>query len=257
MKKAIFITVRTDSSRLENKALLKILGKTTIELVVLRAKLVKNADQVVLCTTDRPIDDDLVNIAQRCGISSFRGSTEDKLDRWLGATKKFRIDILATMDGDDLLCDPELMDLGLAQIESHGSDFIRAPEGLICGSFTYCIRSSALEKVCQIKGTTDTEMMWTYFEDTGLFKVEDLNVRDRIFFSENLRMTLDYIEDFEFFSKIFEHFNSLKNDVPLRKIVAFLNKNPDIPKINWSRHVDWAANQKRKTKIILKEMPRS
>jgi hypothetical protein len=42
MRTAIFITVRSDSSRLPNKALMEILGRPTIELVISRAKRVKN-----------------------------------------------------------------------------------------------------------------------------------------------------------------------------------------------------------------------
>lgn len=252
MKKAIFITVRSDSSRLPNKALMEILGKTTIELVISRAKKVKNVDEIVLCTTIRHIDDRIVEIAKRCGIKYFRGSLEDKLDRWLGAVNKFGIDFFVTMDGDDLLCDPGLIDLSINQIENTNCDFIRAPKGLICGAFTYCIKAKALEKVCNIKDTSDTEMMWVYFEDTGLFNVCDLDIKDTIFFNNNIRLTLDYPEDFEFFKKIFESLNCINNDVPLKEIITFLMKNPAIININSFRQQDFLDNQKRKTKLMVK-----
>jgi spore coat polysaccharide biosynthesis protein SpsF (cytidylyltransferase family) len=253
MKKAVFITVRTDSNRLANKALLPILGKPTIEMVILRAKQVKRVDEVVLCTTTRPLDDQLVEIAKKNRVNYFRGSFEDKLDRWFGATKVFNIDFFATMDGDDLLCDPELITTGIDQMERENCDFIKAPKDLICGSFTYCVKTSALEKVCSIKGTNDTEMMWVYFENTGMFDVRDLDVRDPIFFNADIRLTLDYQEDFEFFRSIFEHFDCKNNDVPLREIVSFLKSNPEIIKINSFRQQDYLANQKKKTKLVIKE----
>lgn len=252
MKKAIFITVRSDSSRLSNKALMEILGRTTIELVISRAKKAKNVDEIVLCTTTRPIDDRIVEIAIKCGIKYFRGSLEDKLDRWLGAVNKFGIDFFVTMDGDDLFCDPGLIDLSINQIENTNCDFIRAPKGLICGAFTYCIKAKALEKVCNIKDTSDTEMMWVYFEDTGLFNVCELDVKDTIFFNDNIRLTLDYQEDFEFFKKIFERLNCINNDVPLKEIITFLMKNPAIININSFRQRDFIENQKRKTKLMVK-----
>lgn len=252
MKNAIFITVRSDSSRLPNKALMEILERTTIELVISRAKKVKNIDEIVLCTTVRPLDDRIVEIAKKCGIKYFRGSLEDKLDRWLGAVKKFDIDYFVTMDGDDLFCDPELISLSINQIEKTNCDFIKAPKGLICGAFTYCIRAKALEKVCNIKDTSDTEMMWVYFEDTGLFNVCDLDIKDTIFFNDDIRLTLDYPEDFEFFKKIFESLNCVNNDLPLSEIIKFLIENPDIIKINSFRQQDFLANQKRKTKLVVK-----
>ncbi len=253
MKSAIFITVRSDSSRLPQKALLPILGKPTIEMVILRAKLVRNADTVIVCTTERSIDDGIVKIASRCGVQHFRGSLEDKLDRWLGATRQFNIDFFVTLDGDDLLCDPELMEAGIEQLKTTDVDFLEAPEGLICGSFTYGIRSSALEKVCTIKGTSDTEMMWVYFKDTRLFNVATLAVQDPIFFDPDIRLTLDYEEDLAFFQAIFQHYQCINNDTPLRVIVPFLKKHPEIVQFNAFRRQDWTTNQKLKAKLILKD----
>lgn len=252
MKSAIFITVRSDSSRLPNKALLPILGKPTIEMVILRAKLVKNVDSVIVCTTERHIDDKIVQIAEKCGVLYYRGNLDDKLDRWLGAANKFGIEAFVTMDGDDLLCDPELMGLGVEQLQMKDVDFIEAPQGLICGAFTYGIKTTALEKVCSIKGTSDTEMMWVYFKDTGLFKVSTLRIDDPVFYDSNTRMTLDYDEDFDFFKAIFEHFNCVNNDTPLRDIVSYLKTHPEIVQMNAFRHQEWASNQKNKTKLVLR-----
>lgn len=254
MKSAVFITVRSDSSRLPNKAYLKILDKPTIEMVMIRARQVRNADSVIVCTTERSIDDQIVRIAEKCGVQYFRGDLEDKLNRWLGATRHFGVDYFVTMDGDDLLCDPELEEAGIAQLANTDVDFIEAPEGLICGSFTYGIRSSALEKVCSIKATDDTEMMWVYFKDTGLFKVAHLDVADPVFYDWNIRLTLDYEEDFTFFRTIFEHFNCINNDVPLRRIVNYLKENPEIVRINAARQKDYLENQKRKTKLVIKQI---
>ena len=252
MKNGIFITVRSDSTRLPNKALMDILDKPTIEMVILRAKQVKNANKIVVCTTERSIDDTIVDIAVRNGVDFYRGSLEDKLERWLGAAHTYGLDFFVTMDGDDLLCDPELMECAINQMETGSYDFIESPEGLICGAFTYGIKTSALEKVCSIKDTSNTEMMWVYFKETGHFKISTLNVDDCVFFDKNIRMTLDYDEDFIFFKTIFEHFKSNFNDVPLRQIVDYLHKNPDVIKINAFRHEEWAANQKAKTSLILK-----
>ena len=253
MKKAIFITVRSDSSRLPNKAMMEILGKPTIELVILRAKQVKGVDEVILCTTERSLDDRIVDIAEKsCGIKYFRGSLEDKLDRWLGAARKFDVDFFVTMDGDDLLCDPELIEMSVNQMEKGGCDFIKAPKDLVCGSFTYTLKTEALQKVCEMKDTNDTEMMWVYFEGTGKFKVCDLDIKDKIFFDRSIRLTLDYKEDFEFFSNIFERFGCKNNDVPLREILSFLKNHPEVIEINSFRKQDYLENQKRKTRLVLK-----
>lgn len=166
MKTAIFITIRMDSTRLPEKTMRTILGKTVLEHIIQRAKLAEVPDEIVVCTTERSIDNQVAELARACGVEVYRGSLEDKLERWNGAAKHFGVDYIVTFDGDDLFCDPYLLDKGAEQIAEGKYDFIEAPPGLICGAFTYAFTGRALEKVCEIKDTDDTEMMWTYFKDS-------------------------------------------------------------------------------------------
>lgn len=250
MHKGIFITVRTGSTRLPNKALIKINGKTTIEHLIDRVKQTYLSDNVVLCTTTLPEDDILCEIAKKSDILYHRGSVEDKLDRWLGACKEHEIDFFVTADGDDLFCDPGLIELAFRQCETSDVEFIRAP-GLICGAFTYGIKRSALEKVCEIKDSENTEMHWVYFEDTGLFNVQDLqNVPDE-YKRNDIRMTLDYDDDLKFFTNVIEHFGNQK--FGLLEIIHYINEYPEVAKINLYLENQWAENQKEKTTLKLKE----
>lgn len=251
MKTAIFITVRMDSSRLSNKTMKKILGKPVLEHVINRAKQVTKFDEIIVCTTRRRLDDSIAELAQKNDVKVYRGSLEDKLERWNGAAKEYNIDYVVTFDGDDLFCDPYLLDKGAEQIAEGQFDFIELPPGLICGAFTYAFTSKALAKVCEIKATEDTEMMWTYFKDTGLFRTGYLKDVEDIYFSDEYRLTLDYPEDFELFTKVFEHYNCINNDVPLKEIVAYFKEHPEIPRINIGRQREFLDNQKKKTKLIL------
>lgn len=252
MNKAIFITVRTGSSRLPKKCLLEIRGTKVIERLIARLKTSQNADIIVLCTTELEDDNILCQIAEKSGIRYFRGSIEDKLMRWLGAAKANDVEYFVTADGDDLLCEPELIDLAFTQYEQTNADFIEGKD-LICGSFTYALKTSALEKVCAIKNTSETEMMWVYFTETGLFNIEELRDVPQIFKRPEIRMTLDYDDDFKFFKTIYEHFieNKMEN-FSLRDVVEFLDANPEVIKINQYLQERFLANQKRKTKLVLK-----
>ena len=245
----IFITVRTGSTRLPNKALLKINDKTTIEHLIERVKKAHLADVVVLCTTTLPEDDILCELASKNGIKHHRGSVEDKLERWNGAAKQYNVDFFVTADGDDLFCEPELIDLAFEQYKNNKCDFIKA-EGVICGSFTYGIKSEALQKVCEIKDTDNTEMMWVYFTDTGLFNVEDLQNIPKDFLRADIRMTLDYRDDFVFFEKVIKSFD--RNDFSLRDIVQLIDEKPEIKEINLYLEEEWKNNQIAKTTLELK-----
>jgi spore coat polysaccharide biosynthesis protein SpsF len=252
-KKAIFITVRTASTRLPNKSLLQINGRSTIELLIERIKGSKKADMIVLCTSNKPQDRVLCDIAVKHGIEYFQGSEEDKLVRWLGAARKYDVEFFVTADGDDLFCEPELIDMAFLQYKRSSADFIYA-KGLVCGAFTYGIKVAALSKVCQIKGTSNTEMMWVYFTDTGLFMVEDLQNVPEIFKRPEIRMTLDYEDDLRFFKAVVNHFEreKAKKDYTLRDIINWLDSKPEVIRINQHLQQEFLANQRAKTRLVLK-----
>ncbi|MFH1727668.1 MAG: hypothetical protein ABIA04_04545 [Pseudomonadota bacterium] len=253
MNKSILITVRMGSTRLPNKALMEINGKSTTEHLISRVKRSQKADNIILCTTHLPEDDILGEIAKNNNISCFRGPVEDKLERWNGACRMYDIEFFVTADGDDLFCEPMLIDLAFDQYEKYKFDFVESSQ-VICGAFTYGISSKALKEVCEIKDSEDTEMMWTYFKDTGLFKIQELESVDPIFYRDDIRMTLDYKDDFEFFKRIIEHYES-KDDkyYNLYDIIKYLDANPEIIKINQYLQKEWKANQIQKTKLVLKE----
>jgi spore coat polysaccharide biosynthesis protein SpsF len=250
MMNGILITVRTGSTRLPNKALLEIEGKSTIEHLINRVKHSKLADKIVLCTTTLEDDNILCEIAEKSGIDYYRGSVEDKLERWLGACNKFNIDFFVTADGDDLFCEPKLIDLALKQRKISQEDFIKS-DNTICGAFTYGISKNALDKVCSIKDSEDTEMMWTYFEDTGLFNISELNNVPSKYIRDDIRMTLDYHDDFIFFENIIKNFGN--KYFSLTDIVDYIDLNPEVAKINLYLEKEWKKNQVKHTTLSLKK----
>lgn len=251
--KAIFITVRTSSTRLPKKCLLPFGKSRVIEFLIRRLKGSKYAEEIILCTTENKEDDILCEIATAEGIQFFRGSEEDKLARWHGAAQKFNVEFFVTADGDDLFCDNELIDLAFEQYEKTKADFIEQDGDLICGSFTYAIKGNALAKVNEIKDSDKTEMMWVYFTDTGLFQCEKLRDVPAVFHRPEIRMTLDYHDDMDFFQACANpFFVEGRTDFTLREVVAWLNQHPEIIKINQHRQAEFLANQAAKTTLVIK-----
>ncbi len=256
MKKTFIglITVRTSSSRLPQKALTMIGERKLIEHVIDRAKLslAHGLKNIVLCTSTEPEDDVLETIAKENGIDVFRGSLKDKIERWKGAAEKFNADYVITIDGDDPFCDPELIKLAIEQIEEKGVDVITADNtDYVCGGFTHGISTKTLQAICEMKASNDTEMTKPYLIESGKFKVEMLEVPE-VFKGKKVRLTLDYPEDLEFFRTVFDRMNMKRNTVPLREILDFLDKNPEIVEINYWRQGDFVANQKKSEKLELK-----
>jgi|TARA_B110000483_G_C18128223_1_gene516550 spore coat polysaccharide biosynthesis protein SpsF len=253
MNLGIFITCRNGSTRLPNKCNLKFYQNLSyIEFIFKRSFKVKQKCKRILCTTKKKEDLNLVKIAKKFKIESFRGDAEDKLQRWSNAAKKFKIDFFVTVDGDDPLFDPKLVDKAFKQYLNNKSEFIES-KGTIYGLFTYGISVKALQKVCRLKNSKDTEMMSVYFTDTGLFDCEKLNDVNRSFFREDIRLTLDYPEDDLFFKKLVSKLKSKNEEITTKKIINIVNQNPNILKINNHRIIEWKKNQLKNTNLILKK----
>lgn len=248
-----FITARVASSRLPKKMLLPIKGRKVIEHIIDRAKTAKGLDGIVLCTSVNPEDNPLVEIAKAENIPFFRGSLEDKIDRWHEAAKAFGADYIITIDADDLFFGPEMIEFAIKQIKENPADVITADHpDYVCGGFTHIISRKTLQKICETKDTIETEMTKPYITDTSKFKVDFLQVPE-IFKIQGVRMTLDYPEDLEFFKKVFEEMKMEKNIKPLKEILEFLEKYPEIRGINIKKQGDFVANQKKLEKLKLKK----
>jgi spore coat polysaccharide biosynthesis protein SpsF (cytidylyltransferase family) len=136
--------------------------------------------------------------------------------------------------------------LAFKQYEATNVDFIEG-EGVVCGSFTYGIKTKALKEVCFRKLTEETEMMWTFFKDTGIFKTAILENVPKIFKRNDIRMTLDYDDDLKFFTKVIETIN--KDEFNTRDVLELINRREDLKHINFYLQEAWSQNQKEKTNL--------
>jgi len=249
VKSAIFITVRMKSSRLPRKALLEIKGKPVIEHLIDRLKLAKSPDLIVLCTSTHPDDAVLVSVARKNHIEYFRGSEDDKLDRYLKAALEYGLDFIVVTHGDNVFYEPAIIDEIIKLYSKTKADYI-ACEQLPLGTSPQGIKLGALKKVCQIKAETDTEVWGGYFTDTGLFKVEYLEVPAELRHPE-IRMTLDYPEDYEFFKAIFDRLYSPNEVFSLRDIITLLMNNPELIDINEKAQAAYLEHLKKSAPVKL------
>jgi len=245
----VFVTCRTKSTRLPGKALLSISpGVSVIEHVLRRAKSIGADFPVILCTTLEDEDNILVEIAEREGVATYRGSTNDKLDRWRSAAKHYDVEYFATFDADDLFCSPQLIKNYLLRANDYEEDLIQA-SGMISGIFTYGVRVSGLEKGCSHKSSVNTEMMWEFFKCTPGIRIGELNEIPPQFRRRDMRFTLDYPEDLLFFRRVFLELGYSSN-LEVDHIVEFLASNMNLVDINFFRENDYIQNQE---KTILEE----
>ena len=252
MKSAIFIAVRMKSTRLPKKAILKIKGKTVIEHLIDRLKTARLPDLIVLCTSTHPDDKILADIAEKNNIEYFRGSEKDKLGRFLGAAKKYNVDFIVSVDGDDIFCDPQFIDKTIETFIHTQADYTTCKD-LPLGAASHGIKVDALKKICEIKDETNTEVYGGYFTETNLFKVEYLDVEDHELRRPEIRMTLDYPEDYEFFKAVFDELYSPGKIFTLKEILALLRRKPHIMEMNKHLQQKYTERVQKHAKVKLKK----
>ena len=245
MKIGFLITARLKSERLPLKIIKDLNGKTVIERLIDRIKEIKDISEIVLCTSTNPRDIPLIDIAKENNIYYFNGDEEDVLERLLDAAKFYNLDYFLGITADNPLITIHYSNLIVDEIKSNKYDFIKS-EGLPLGAATYGIRAKALEVVCKIKTIVDTEI-WGYLIDRPeFFDIKTINIKDKLNRPE-LRLTLDYEEDYELIRNIYDNV-PFKKVLNLYNVIDYLDKNPEITKIN-QKCVQLDLNEKVKEEI--------
>lgn len=103
MKVGILLSVREKASRFPEKVIKPIFDKNVTEHLVSRLKMSKLADEIIISTSIDKRDDVFEKIAANLNIKIFRGSENDKLQRYYDTAKAFKLDAVVIVDGDDLL----------------------------------------------------------------------------------------------------------------------------------------------------------
>ena len=117
-------------------------------------------------------------------------------------------------------------------------------KGAASEGYSFSLKSiSNLNKSIKIKHKNisflDTEMIEKFIDKNSLRSKHLIGSKYEI---KNLRLTLDYQEDYLMIKKIFDKLGSYSSR---RKINNFLKKNKYIKKINNFRNIDWIKNQKK------------
>lgn len=237
MNSSILLLARNGSSRLPRKLLRKVLGRPILEYQIERLRRAKSINQIVLCTTPLPEDDELVECARACGIEGFRGSADDVVERMAQAARHFHVDVVVSIGGDDVLSDPVCTDTIVERLVQSGADFAYC-EGLPVGASPYGVTTAALERLLRTK-TGGSDGWERYFQEGTMFGVERIHSDNIRLCRPELRMTLDYAEDFEFFKLTFEALYPGKPDFSLQDVIELGDQRPDIRQLGQARAQEW------------------
>ncbi len=228
----IFIQARMGSKRLSEKVLLKIDGKSLLEILVERLRKVDNIECIVLATSKNKENDVLEQEAKRLGISCFRGSEENVLDRLYKASLKFKPDNIIRVTADCPLIDPELVNKGLEVFLGSDCDILSNhrertfPDGM---DFEI-IKQQALSEAWK-----DNPAGATFINPVN-YLLEKKKFKNKVILNDknlsHIRLTVDYQEDYELIKIIYQTLYKKNKYFTLADILKFLTDNPQLYNLN-------------------------
>jgi len=241
MNEAAIVTVRNSSTRLPNKAISKVKGYfSAIDIVIQRAK--KTGFLVILATSISKEDDIFEEIAKKNDVKIFRGPLLNKIKRWFECFNEFDIDNALLVDGDDLSYNYEIGKRAMSELKEKRVDMISHPKDIVTGFFTYAINRKGINKLYSVAKIeeTNTDVITKFIERANL--ISNLITLQDFEKNENVRFTLDYEEDLDFFRKLYQDIDILATG---KEILDYLDKNKNLVKINFHRQKEFLENQHR------------
>jgi len=227
------IQARIGSTRLPNKVMKKIKGKSILFYVVNRVKKSYLINKLVIATTTKNQDGVIVEEARKLNVDFFRGSENDVLGRYYNAAKKYNADVIVRITSDCPLIDPIIVDNIIKKHIENKADYTANiinrtfPRGLDTEVFNF----NVLEKTNELaREKYHKEHVTTYIlENPERFKLQNIKADDTIK-RPDIRITVDTEEDFELISKIIEHFKNI--EFGIKDVIHFLNEKPQLLEIN-------------------------
>tara|TARA_B110001454_G_scaffold219106_1_gene249954 strand:- start:4134 stop:4928 length:795 start_codon:yes stop_codon:yes gene_type:complete len=229
------IQARMSSTRLPGKIMLPVCGKPLLEHFIDRIKYSKTINKIIIATSIKKEDNVIVDFCNKKNIMCIRGSENDLLSRYKMAADETQADIIVRLTSDTPLLEYNVIDEVVNTYIQNEYDFVSNcyplprtyPDGTNVEVFSIGILN---EMYLHAKKPSEREHVTFYVlmqpEKFKIFRVD--NTRD----ISNYRFNLDYELDYELIREIFNNLYKDGEVFLLEEIIEFLEKNPNILKIN-------------------------
>jgi len=238
------IEARMSSTRLPGKVLLTAQGKSMLELMVERLRLVPSLTGVAIATTTNSADDIIATTAQRLGVDCHRGSEDDVMERVLNTARQVKADVIVETTGDCPLIDPGSVERCIQAWLAGGHDYVANvlkrtyPIGMDTQVFATDILADAFSRTDDVEEHEHVSLF--IYRHPELYRLLNLEAEGRHLRPE-LRLTLDEPKDYELITWIFDRLYPANPAFGLDDMVALLDAHPEMAALNRDirhRHVD-------------------
>lgn len=231
MRTVAIIQARMSSTRLPGKIVAPIAGKPMLWHVITRAGRARTLNEVVLATSDEAADDAIAHLCAQLGVSFFRGSMDDVLDRYYQAALQFGAEVIVRLTADCPLLDPDVIDRGVEAYRMNEYDYVSNtvertyPDGLDAEVFSLQALARAWREASwKSEREHVTPYIWKHPElfRLGAFKQE----RDLSW----MRWTVDEPRDLEFVREVYKRIGD--RTFGMRQVVELLAAEPELLRLN-------------------------
>lgn len=252
------------SSRLPGKVALPLAGAPLLVRMVERIQRAKTPFEVIVATSTEPADDVVVELGRRAGVRVHRGHPLDCLNRHVTAANEIGADYVVKIPSDCPLIDPGVIDevLGFYFANEASYDFVSNlhpatwPDGNdveIMPAELLRLADREAEKPLEREHTTPF-----FWEQPQRFRLGNVKWSSGNDFSMSHRFTIDYPEDYQFISAVFDELWREKAAFSLDDILQLVEKRPEIRALNAKyAGVNWYRNHLQDLSTITPEMTRT
>jgi spore coat polysaccharide biosynthesis protein SpsF len=198
VKVGVIIQARMGSTRLPGKVLKLIAGKVLLDHVLGRLSLLAYPVQVVVATSHLPQDDPIVHHCQSRGITVYRGSEIDVLDRYYRCACENGFEHVVRLTADNPFTDMEelqrLIEQHLNQHNDYTHSFDSMPLGVGAEIFTFEALEKSAREACAANYREHVNEYVQERPDVFRIGVLELPAAKR---RPDLRLTVDTEEDYQ------------------------------------------------------------
>jgi spore coat polysaccharide biosynthesis protein SpsF len=238
----IIIQARLGSTRLPEKIILPFYRDVSlIELLIDKIQNEAKGFSFVVATTTGSKDDLLAEMLEENDINVYRGSEENVLERFIGAARENEFHNLIRICADNPFLDVKgtvsLLNIHLENQNDYtgyklanGLPTIKSHLGL----WGEAVSLKALEKAESLSGDAQTNKRNIYrehvtnfiYENKDKFKVSLIAAPELLSTREDIRLTVDTMEDFEMSKEIYSQLQDVKINFENKDIVKLIDSNP-------------------------------
>ena len=226
------IQARMGASRLPGKVMMELAGHPVLWHVFQRVKRSRYIDEIVVVTTFKKKDLEIIKYCSSEGIRVFAGSEDDVPDRYYQAAKLFKPDNVIRITADCPMHDPSVIDQVVGTHVKEDNDYTSNtmeetfPDGLDCEAVKFPVLKDAWEKAVM---ASEREHVTQYIIKNSSYKKGSVT---SLVDKGAERWTLDTEEDYKFIKNVFRKLYPANPWFGADDVYSLLDAEPGLKDIN-------------------------